>query len=429
MGDLLTRVTIWVALGLYAVGAAGLLLSRGRPTWLRAARLCWTAGCAVFLAHVFCAFNFYYGWSHATAAEETARQTAETVGLAWGGGVWVSYAFTLGWAADVVWWWWGGPESYLRRPRWALAAWQAFMLFIIFNGTVVFETGAVRWLGLAICGGLALLWWRRRHEPMARGKVVSAWLVALLLSGAGCAERKPTGSPEAATLVVAAASDLLPAFEEMGGLYEAATGAKVVFNFSSTGTLAKQIESGAPIDLFAAANVSFVDELEQKGLIIPETKALYGRGRITLWAPAGSKLRIDRVEDLARPEVRRVAMANPEHAPYGVAGREALQAAGVWEAVRPKLVSAENVRMALQFAETGNVDVAIVALSLSAQSPGRWNLIPEGLHRPLDQALAVVKSTAHEPQARAFAAFVTGPQGRVVMRKYGFFVPDEGPIR
>jgi molybdate transport system substrate-binding protein len=226
-------------------------------------------------------------------------------------------------------------------------------------------------------------------------------------------------------LYVAAATDLASAFEEVGRSFEQSTGIRVVYNFGSTGMLAKQIENGAPVDLFAAANIEFIDRLEQKGLIIPDTKALYARGRITIWMTAGNPLKIERLEDLARPEVERVAIANPEHAPYGMAAREALQAVRVWEVVLPKCVFGENVRQTLQFAESGNVNVSIVALSLSLESGGRWVLIPEELHRPLDQALAIMKGSRREQQARQFIAFINGEQGRPIMRKYGFVLPGE----
>jgi molybdate transport system substrate-binding protein len=125
--------------------------------------------------------------------------------------------------------------------------------------------------------------------------------------------------------------------------------------------------------------------------------------------------------------VKSVAIANPDHAPYGVAAREALQSVGIWQTIQPKLVLGENVAETLQYAATGNVDVAIVALSLSVQREGRWKLVPEELHQPIDQALAVIKDTRHEPQARQFALFIDGPQGRPIMRKYGFVLPGEEP--
>lgn len=221
-------------------------------------------------------------------------------------------------------------------------------------------------------------------------------------------------------LTVAAAADLTPAFEELGREFESVTKTKVVFVFGSTGMLTRQIENGAPFDLFAAANVSYVDQLDQKGLIVPGSKAIYARGRITLWTPNESPLRLQGIADLTRPEVQRVAIANPDHAPYGLAAKQALQSAGIWDRVQPKLVYGDNIRQTLQYAETGNVEVAIVALSLSIQSNGRWTLIPEELHQPIDQGLAIMKTTKNEQAARAFAAFISSPQGKAIMKKYGF---------
>lgn len=238
--------------------------------------------------------------------------------------------------------------------------------------------------------------------------------IALLVTG-GC-RRSVSDSP----LTVAAASDLTPAFEELGREFEKINKTKVVFVFGSTGMLTRQIENGAPFDVFAAANVSYVDELGQKGLIIPDSRSIYARGRITLWTPNESNLRLQAVADLARPEVQRIAIANPDHAPYGLAAKQALQSAGVWDRVQPKLVYGDNIRQTLQYAQTGNVEVAIVALSLSVQSTGRWTLIPEELHQPIDQGLAILKSTKNEQAARTFAAFIISPEGKAIMKKYGF---------
>jgi molybdate transport system substrate-binding protein len=271
--------------------------------------------------------------------------------------------------------------------------------------------------------------------PISLTMVLLAACVAPMAPAVTQAPAPQTGEASPVTLTVSAAADLTYAFQEIGAQFEAETGHQVVFNFGSTGQLAQQIEQGAQVDLFAAANVSFIDDLAQQRLILPDTKQLYARGRITLWTRADSPLQIAQVDDLARPEIGRIAIANPDHAPYGVAAREAMQAAGVWEAVQPKLVLGENVRQTLQYAETGNVDVAIVALSLSvpaaasAGQPGRWTLIPEDLHAPVDQALAVIRGTQHEAAARAFAAFVNGSQGRPIMRKYGFVLPGEEPFR
>jgi molybdate transport system substrate-binding protein len=256
-------------------------------------------------------------------------------------------------------------------------------------------------------------------RPEARAALLAALLVTLVCATA-CKDKKPATTPAPDELTVAAAADLTPAFEEIGRAFESTYKTKVVFVFGSTGMLTRQIENGAPVDLFAAAGMSYIRELDQKGLIIPNSQAIYAIGRITLWTPAESTLRLEGLKDLARPEVMRIAIANPDHAPYGLAARQALERAGIWEAVKPKLIYGDNIQQTLQYAQTGNVDVAIVALSLSQQSHGRWSLIPEELHQPLEQGLAIMKSTRKEQAARNFADFVTGPQGRAIMQKYGF---------
>jgi molybdate transport system substrate-binding protein len=231
------------------------------------------------------------------------------------------------------------------------------------------------------------------------------------------------------TLNVSAASDLKYALEEIGKTFEKESGNKIVFNFGSTGQLARQIENGAPVDIFAAANRAFIEELDKKGLIITDTKQIYGIGRITLWTREDAKIKIQDIQDVMKPEVRKIAIANPDHAPYGLAAKEALQSVGLWEKVKPKLVLAQNIRQAQQYGETGNVDVTISALSLSINKPGNWVLIPEDLHKPLEQMLAVIKDSKHELQSRNFANFITSSQSRNIMKKYGFILPGETPIK
>lgn len=121
------------------------------------ARTAWTAGCAGLLLHVACAFHYYHDWSQASAYRETARQTAEVTGMNWGGGLFINYALIIGWIADAV-WWRRGLEAYRNRPRWLVAAWQGFLIFIIFNATVVFKTGPLRWIGSGLCLWLVFLW-------------------------------------------------------------------------------------------------------------------------------------------------------------------------------------------------------------------------------------------------------------------------------
>lgn len=167
-GELLTRITIWVAIGGYALGVTTGLLWRERRHWQARARWAWTVGCASLVAHTVCAFHFYHGWSHTAAYQETARQTAEVTGWDWGGGLFINYAFLAAWIGDVV-WWWRGLDLY-RQRHWRLTAtWQAIFIFMIFNATVVFKTGPVRWLGAMLGAGLLLIWCyaARRRKAVA----------------------------------------------------------------------------------------------------------------------------------------------------------------------------------------------------------------------------------------------------------------------
>src|SRR4030067_3640316 len=223
----------------------------------------------------------------------------------------------------------------------------------------------------------------------------------------------------ASELLVSAASDLTGAFKEIGAMYEKESGNRVVFNFGSTGTLAHQIEGGAPIDLFAAANKRYVEELEKKGLIILETKRVYAIGRIVLATPKGG-VKLNSVEELTRPDIKRIAIANPSHAPYGMAAKEAMEKNGIWNKIKDKVVYAENIRQAMQYLETGNVDAAILALSVTIGSDVNHTPIPQELYSPIEQTLAVIKGGKNERKARELAEFINGPEARAVMGRYGF---------
>ena len=261
--------------------------------------------------------------------------------------------------------------------------------------------------------------------PARRAARVWALLFcALCVAAAGC--RRP--SKKAEPLKVAAAADLGRAFEDLGRGFEKATGEGVAFTFGSTGLLSQQIEQGAPFDVFAAANVSYVDGLIQKGYAAPETRALYARGRIVIWWPKGSLAAPPAaLGDLRDARFVRVAIANPEHAPYGQAAEQALTRAGLREALGPRLVYGENVQQAMQFAATGNAEVALIALSLAVGSAGDYVVIDQALHDPIDQALAVCARAPHPALGRAFVAYVTGAEGRATMRRHGFLLPGEGP--
>jgi len=244
---------------------------------------------------------------------------------------------------------------------------------------------------------------------------------AILLSGARADAALP--SP----LKVAAAADLAIAFKDVGAAYEKKSGDKVVFSFGSTGLLEKQLVQGAPFDVFAAANVSFADDAVKAGACAADSKALYARGRIVVWWRKDSALAPPRsIADLADKRFIKVAIANPEHAPYGKAAEQAMEKAGVWDKVKPKLVFGENVQQALQFAQSGNAEAAVVALSLAVVAQGSYVLVDDSLHQPIDQALvACGRDPERLKRARAFGAFVNSADGRAIMKKYGFLLPGE----
>jgi molybdate transport system substrate-binding protein len=253
--------------------------------------------------------------------------------------------------------------------------------------------------------------------------VVKTALVCVVLLSVALASPAPGAAPP--TLTVFAAADLAFAFRELVPRFERATGVKVTLVLGSTGTLAKQVEHGAPADVFFAANQTFIDELLAKGVLIEETRALYAQGRIVLATARAAGPKLTALSQLLEPRVRRVAIANPAHAPYGRAAEEALRASGVWDGVKPKLVYGENIRHALQFVESGAAEAGIVALSVANVPAIEWVAIDPALHARLDQAVAVVRRSARPELGVAFIQFVNGAEGRATMKRYGFLLPGE----
>ena len=231
-----------------------------------------------------------------------------------------------------------------------------------------------------------------------------------------------SGRPE---LTVAAAADLQFAFREVGDLFEEECGCRVTFIFGSSGKLTTQIESGLPADLFASADVAYVERLREKGLLLDDTQQTYAVGRLVLAVNKDSDVKAERLRDLLEAEVDNVAIANPEHAPYGVAAMEALRTEGIWEDLRPRLVYGENVRQALQYVQTGDAEAGIVALSVVDVPEVSYTVIDESLHQPLRQSMAALRRTGEEQTARDFIAFVNGPLGRPIMERYGFMLTEE----
>ncbi len=238
-----------------------------------------------------------------------------------------------------------------------------------------------------------------------------ARLLLVLLSVVVCAAQP-------CVLTIAAASDLAPFRNAFVAQFNNAPSCKLVFTFSSSGQLASQIEHGAPYDLYLSASEDLVRKLADRGLVEPASIVVFARGRLGLWAPASTQP--INLRDLASAHYKKIAIANPSHAPYGMAAKQALEKAGRWEGLKDKLVLAENVRQALQFAETGNVDAVIASWSLLRTKPGA-SLIDLKLHSEIRQTLGIMKASSNKVASRAFADWLAQGDGRKLLQEAGFY--------
>jgi molybdate transport system substrate-binding protein len=247
----------------------------------------------------------------------------------------------------------------------------------------------------------------------------SMLIAALLLAGlASVGHARP--------LVVAAASDLRQAMDALVDAFgDAQPDIRLQVIYGSSGRFSAQIENGAPFDLYFSADEAYPQRLHALGHAAGAPQR-YGLGRLVLWEP-GADGPEPTLASLAEPRFRRIAIANPAHAPYGVRAVEALQAAGLHEQVGPRLVFGENIAQAAQFVASGAAEAGIVAYALvlgdGLGRPGRWALIDDSLHAPLWQAFIVTRRAADDPRALAFAAFVQAEAGRAVLARYGFALP------
>jgi molybdate transport system substrate-binding protein len=231
--------------------------------------------------------------------------------------------------------------------------------------------------------------------------------------------------------VVAAASDLQFALVEVAEAFKKATGRSVRLTFGSSGNFARQIRQNAPFQVFFSANEDFVKDLAKDGYM-RDAGQLYAVGRIVIIVPKGSPLKADgKLADLktalADGRLKKFAIANPEHAPYGARAEEALKAAGIWDAIKPKLVLGENVSQAAQFATSADTQGGIIAYSLAlapkVSALGAYELIPDGMHQPLRQGMGLTKTAG--PTAMAFYEFAKSPTARRIFRQFGFVLPGE----
>jgi molybdate transport system substrate-binding protein len=221
----------------------------------------------------------------------------------------------------------------------------------------------------------------------------------------------------AGDLLIAAASDLIPLESALIAGFKKVSGLNLRFSFGSSGLLLQQIQNGAPYDVYLSANQMFVEDGIRTGALA-SPGVTYANGRLAIWSRSGT---IDRIEQLLQPQFRRISIANPEHAPYGEAAREALEKAQLWQKLRWRIVYGENIRQALQFAETGNAEATIVSWTLVYNRGGV--LIPEALHRPIHQTGAVVKITNQRSAAERFLQFLRSVEGQRILHEYGLFPP------
>lgn len=231
--------------------------------------------------------------------------------------------------------------------------------------------------------------------------------------------------------LIAGAADLQFALAEVAARFRTETGQEVRLSFGSSGNITRQIEQGSPVELFLSADEAFVFRLAEGGHA-RDRGELYAIGRIVLFAPPGSPLRAAGGLEAIRAaldagHIRRLAIANPEHAPYGRAAEQALRAAGLWERIRPHLVLGENVAQAAQFALAGGSQGGIVAYSLALAPAmagrGAHQLLPDSLHEPLRQRMVLTRRAG--AVAEEFYAYMQGPAAREIMRRYGFVLPGE----
>ncbi len=254
----------------------------------------------------------------------------------------------------------------------------------------------------------------------------------------GCRKEQPDGQSSSASakhpeqITVAAAADLKFALDELLVAFCAHhPDVQVTATYGSSGSLFVQISNGAPFDLFLSADMAYPQKLIEQGLAVYESAFRYANGHLVIWVRADSPLDPAALgmSALVEPSVRKVAIANPQHAPYGRAAVAAFESAGLYDSLRDRLVLGENVAQAAQFVESGAADVGVIALSL-ALSPamrdkGRYWEIPQDRHPPIEPGGVILNRAKDSAGAQQLRAWIVGPGGRSILKRYGFFSPDE----
>jgi len=270
------------------------------------------------------------------------------------------------------------------------------------------------------------------HEVFRKGKtmwrrtrgIFAAVTMVLVMGVSG-------GFVHAGEITIAAATDLNFPFKEIVAEFEKTTGHTVKLSLGSSGNFFAQLSNGAPFDLFFSADISYPKKLEEAGLAEPGTLYLYAIGRIVIWVPRGSPIDVGTsgIKALQHSSVKKIAIANPKHAPYGRAAVAALEHYALYEQVKDKLILGENISQTAQFVQTGGADIGIIALSLAVapamRETGTFWEVPLEAYPRLEQGAVVLKTTKDLKTARAFLDYIKSPEGIAVFKRYGFFLPEK----
>lgn len=260
----------------------------------------------------------------------------------------------------------------------------------------------------------------RRHiiKATVMGIGNTGWVLCAAALLGSCSARGPADTK----LIVAAAANLMDVLGKVGTVFHTKTGVEVIFSYGSTAQLATQIDNGAPFDVFAAADTEHVDSLVATQKLTKDSRAIYALGQLALWIPEDGPA-IHELKDLAGKNVRFIAIAQPELAPYGAATVEVLKGAGLWDAVQPKLIYGTSISMARQFAASGSAEAAFTAYSLVLHEKGTVLKIDSRLHKPIEQAMGIVAASAHLEEAKQFRSFLLGAEGRIILANSGYLLP------
>jgi molybdate transport system substrate-binding protein len=255
-------------------------------------------------------------------------------------------------------------------------------------------------------------------------------LIAVLLFSCGISIPLATAADR--EISVAAAADLSVALQEVAANYEKQTGVALKLSFGASGALTQQIQNGAPFDIFFSADMDYPRQLIASGHADGATLYRYAVGKLVLWVPKDSQLDVEDkgIEVLLDPSVKKIAMANPQHAPYGRAAAATLKHYGLDDKIHDKIVLGENIAQAAQFVESGNAQVGFVALAHAAaptmKDKGKYWIVPADAYPPLDQGVVLTSNSAHKKDAEAFLQYVKSSAFIDVLRQYGFAEPGGG---